>query len=603
MHRSLNMILITVLCANLCAHAATQQPNADNVLSTLDKTHPRLLLKADDLANLKALHKNDTTLQKYVADVLKTADGCLSKESLPYNIVGPRLLHISRRCLNYNLPLAFAYRWTGDEKYADKAIDNALTVCSFPDWNPSHFLDTAEMSTAVGLTYDWLYDYMDQATRNTIKAGLIKHGLEPGLKAYSDKPAWWTKSEYNWNQVCNSGLTVGALAIAETDPKYAKTIVPKAVASLPIALRSYAPDGAWGEGTGYWDYATQYTAYGIATLDTALGTDFGISNTEGLSQAASAPIYMTGPTGLSFNYADNGENSRRRQLPWMFWLAQKYGHKKAAADEHKITKKYGAKTEHLIWYNTPVTDQQPNPTLDKYFHGDVEVATFRSEWNNPDALFVAVKAGFNQVNHGHLDLGTFVLDALGHRWALDLGSDDYNLDGYWDRKEGGKRWQYYRLNSLSHNIPLINNQNQLANGTAKIVKFRSNPDNALAVIDMTSAYKDTASKVRRTIKMIDNRKSVIVEDEFTLTKPCSITWAMTTKAAIKTQGNIATLTIKDKTLIATIITPAGATFTAESAEQQKPQRQNKGTRRLTVNLPDQSERATITVKLLPVWQN
>ena len=52
------------------------------------------------------------------------------------------------------------------------------------------------------------------------------------------------------------------------------------------------------------------------------------------------------------------------------------------------------------------------------------------------------------------------MDAGGVRWAKDLGSDDYNLDGYWTMGVGGKRWTYYRLGSLSHNVPVLGNKNQ-----------------------------------------------------------------------------------------------------------------------------------------------
>ena len=36
------------------------------------------------------------------------------------------------------------------------------------------------------------------------------------------------------------------------------------------------------------------------------------------------------------------------------------------------------------------------------------------------------------------NLGNFELDALGVRWVRDLGADNYNLPGYWDKKRGGK---------------------------------------------------------------------------------------------------------------------------------------------------------------------
>ena len=40
-----------------------------------------------------------------------------------------------------------------------------------------------------------------------------------------------------------------------------------------------------------------------------------------------------------------------------------------------------------------------------------------------------------------------LLDAQGVRWALDLGSDNYNMPGYF----GSKRWTYYRMTNRSHN--------------------------------------------------------------------------------------------------------------------------------------------------------
>jgi len=41
----------------------------------------------------------------------------------------------------------------------------------------------------------------------------------------------------------------------------------------------------------------------------------------------------------------------------------------------------------------------------------------RSSWGNPDAAWVALKAGDNKAGHSHLDLGSFVYEV----WAT-LGS-------------------------------------------------------------------------------------------------------------------------------------------------------------------------------------
>ncbi|MCK4626488.1 MAG: heparinase II/III family protein, partial [Phycisphaerae bacterium] len=479
--------------------------------------------------------------------------------------------------------------------------ENLLAVCAFKDWNPSHFLDTAEMSHAVGVGYDWVFDYLDAESREKIRAGLIKNGLEPGLGCYARKGSWWwTQSHHNWNQVCNGGLIVGALAIAETDPKYASGIIPKAVASLPLALGTYAPDGAWPEGPGYWGYATRYTVYGLAALDTALGKDFGLSKMKGLPEAGLFPIYACGPTKLYFNFADVGTNSRRRKIPSLFWLASRYDKPFLADAEREMLSQYSASPQDFIWY-VPAGKKAPTPTLDKYFRGPVEVAVFRSAWNDPDALFVAVKAGYNQVNHGHLDLGSFEIDALGTRWARDLGKENYNLPGYWTGGKDAKRWTYYRLSSFAHNVPVLGGKNQDVFAKTKITKFKTTPTEAFSILDLTSAYKDFAKKVTRGVAIVGNRKAVLVQDEFDIKKPCEVAWGITTDAKIVVEKDRAILTRGRKKMTVQILSPAGAVFTVESAEQKPPLKSNKGVKRLMIRLKKQKGDVRITVIFSPQW--
>jgi hypothetical protein len=559
------------------------------------------MLKDKDLEHLKELHEKDEVLKKCVMDVLDDANNCAGKPMLTYRKIGPRLLHISRECLHRIYALGLAYRWTGDEKYAGKAIENMLTVCGFEDWNPSHFLDTAEMSHAVGIGYDWLYSYMDAGTREKIKAGLIRNGLEPGLEAY--KNAWWARSEFNWNQVCNGGLIIGALAIAETDPQYAGQMVPAAVQSLPIALASYGPDGAWGEGPGYWSYATHYTAYGLAALQSALDSDFGLLQIKGLAEAGDFPIYTAGPTGLYLNLADVGEKSSRRTLPCLFWLARAFNKPFYAHDERTLLAKYRAGPQHIVWYMPEPGDKLPARDLDRYFRGSVEVAVFRSAWDDPQALWAGIKAGYNQVNHGHLDLGNFELDALGVRWVRDLGADDYNLPGYWDSKRGGMRWSYYRLNSKSHSVPLLAGEDQDPMAKSKFIKFESKRSSAFALIDLTSAYEKFAKKVIRGLAVVENRKAVLVQDEFEIEKPCELVWAMTTDAEISLEKEwIARLTIDGKELVARVMSPYHAPFTVEPAEQKPPQKTNKGVKRLLLRLPNAEGNVRVAVLLSPAWK-
>ena len=172
----------------------------------------------------------------------------------------------------------------------DRAEPSRGVWCAFPDWNPSHFLDTAEMAHAVGIGYDWIHDYLDEETRERIRSAIVELGLKPGIERHQSQYKHFTYA-YNWNQVCNGGLLIGALAVADTGPEVAEFIVTKALEHLPTALGSYAPDGVWAEGIGYWNYATEYTAFALTALNTALGSDFDLSKAPSLSTTGYVPLY------------------------------------------------------------------------------------------------------------------------------------------------------------------------------------------------------------------------------------------------------------------------------------------------------------------------
>ena len=566
------------------------------ILTALQKEHPRLLLTDARLQELKTLSNTDARLKKYAADVVAQADKDIFKSPIQHVLIGPRLLDKSRECLSRVYNLAFAYRWTDNPKYLAAAVANMKNVCAFADWNPSHFLDVAEMTHAVAIGYDWLYNKMDQATRNEIRTGLIKLGLNEGKKAYVSN-SWWIKVDHNWNQVCNSGLTIGALAVAETDPDIALNIVPKAIEYLPFALKNYGPDGVWGEGPGYWGYATDYTAYGIAALQTALGNDFGLTKLPGMNLTGYFPIYSAGPTGYMLNYADAGEKSKLGAPHPDFWLAGVYNNNHFSDFVIDQLETRTANVYDIIWYRS-YANSAAKRDLDRFFDGSVALYFSRSSWTDANALWIGLKAGYNKVNHAHLDLGNFELDALGVRWARDLGSDDYNLPDYF----GKLRYTYYRLQSISHNVPLLNGQNQREDATSKFIKHGEGIAEPFAVLDFTEAYKDFASSAQRGMKVVDNRKSILIQDEFVLAKPAEVAWGMTTDATIQIiNPKQAELTLNGQKMTAKILSPANAVFSVESASQSAPQKLNTGVSRLLAKIPSTTGNVTVSVLLAPQW--
>ena len=577
--------LALLFAASMLAASPAALPDEATVLKTMRAERPRLIATAADAARLKQQIASDPRTAQFYADVKKQAEKFLKEKPVEYKIVGPRLLNESRKCLNHVFTFATVYRLEGDKRCRDRAIEEMLTAANFKDWNPSHFLDTAEMTNALAIGYDWLYSDLTPAQRKTIREAIVNKGLKEGEKVYR-KGSWWAKSRHNWNQVCNGGMTVGALSVADEEPALARYIVAAAVHSVPLAMAEFAPDGGWAEGPGYWSYATSYNCYMLAALDSALGTDFGLSKIPGFSLAGEFRIHLVGTSGLAFNFADGGD---RPGGAWqMYWFARKFNQPFYAWHEREAMKQTSAQA--LWWFDTK-GELPRDAALDRWFRG-VDVVMLRGAWTNR-ATYVGFKGGDNKVNHSHLELGDFVLDADGQRWAVDLGSDDYNLPAYF----GNKRWTYYRLGTQGQNTLCIDGQNQQPKAVAPIVAFDSGPTKAFAVADLTAAYAGQVKRAQRGIALVD-RQQVLVQDEIQ-DAAGEVVWQMHTRAKVEIKGQQAFLAQQGEKLLATILSPADAKFATASANPPEPQKQNPDVTKLVIKLPKGKGSGTLAVLFTP----
>ncbi len=598
------MVLRPVLL--LIGASLTLAQSPDDPLQTLRPEHPRLIALDKDLQEIRSLVRRDPLARQVYARLASEAEELQNAPTVEYKIVGPRLLAQSRRCLERVYTLALLYRLDGKKQYLERALKELRAAAAFPDWNPKHFLDTAEMTHAFAIGYDWLYKSLAPSDRAWIRQALVGKGINQALPIY-EAQRWWAVNRFNWNQVCNGGIGIGALAIAEEEPARSAAVLRHALKSLPLAMASYRPDGGWPEGPGYWHYATRYNTHFLAALQTALGTDFGLSALEGFDQAGRFRLYFCGPSGKTFNYADAGDGIGGAAE--MFWLARRFKQPVYAwHQQQRLRADARPDALDLVWYRREArSPREAKWPLDALFRG-VGVAFFRSSWDDPNAVFVGVKAGDLKVGHSQLDLGSFVLDAGGRRWAIDLGADDYNMPEYF----GKLRWTYYRMRTESHNTVLIDHENQDPKAEAPVVAYRSTPEVAFVRVDLAKAWPGRVTRFERGVALV-GRRQVIVQDEISAAQPVEALWGMVTGAEVTLKGPTATLRQGDWTLDASIVAPPDAAFAVVSTTPPAPQNPNTGTRKLVVRLPGKVTDLRLVVALtpqgpasggrLPVWTN
>ena len=597
LYNKINSRLIWIfLCISCIQYSAAQLeiqiPSKGEVLNTLKGEHPRLI-SAESIGKIKMLIQEDELAQQIWKSNLKFAQGLLNKKPLVYNKPdGRRLLSVSREALERVRSLSLIYLILGEKKYAERAWQELSAVASFSDWNPSHFLDCAEMTHAVALGYDWLYNFWSAEQKKMLQQAILQKGLNPALEVYS-KEVGWHKGNINWNQVCNGGISIGALAIAEHIPEIASKILSTAIESIQLPMKAYEPDGGGYEGPTYWDYGSRYNVFFLDALENSLGTDFGLGSMEGFRRSGDFQIHLSATNLMCFNFSDS--DVKAMSTAQHFWMGKRYDQARYSGFRYMALKR-GVKGNilDLLWFDDRFKDFDLNSMpLDKYFRV-AEIVTMRDSWDNEKGFSVALKGGSSTRVHSHMDLGSFILECDGVRWFTDFGKDAQTYQRHINK---AGRWDFYRTRAEGHNTLVINpkfrgNQKRTEDAIAEFTKFESGKESAIAVLDVSKSYFDDVS-FKRTFTL--NRGIEFrIADEIKCKEPSVLFLFYHTEAEIElTENNRQAILKQDgKSIVISLVKPMEAQFEVLPAKPmpESPilpfQEKNDGTRKLSIHFTD-----------------
>ena len=537
--------------------------------------HPRLLFTASEERQLGQLLEQNPEVQTLAHFLKEKADSIATLQQIPYQMDKyGNMLYTSRAYVARLGTLALAYRLYGEQRYLHAAEQALLWVCHFPDWDPKHYLDTAEMTTAVAIAYDWLHDALSSETRELIKQCIYQRAIVRVLQEYEKGgPGSWAKRETNWNVVCNTGMVLGALAVAEDYPHEAQTILDQAARYLPNCLKHFAPDGVCYEGPAYWGYTNSYLSLYLKAVTDNGGDKGKIGQLPGVEQTALYYKRTLSPTGRIFNFANAGSDPLN--TPAFFFFSRHYHQPEVAAwyreEIDRVIHNNIPLNQNfflsLPWYDASQPSEQATlPRMEVYHNSINDIIVINGRRDVQGSIYLTAKGGKPMEAHQQMDCGTFVLESEGVRWMDDLGSDDYSLPGFWDYKPGGQRWSYFRNNNFSHNTFSINRQLHYAAGRAFVCEEHTDLPQPYVKLDMTTLFPHLADSVTRTFTLIDDQ-TVEVTDEARLTDAHStLQWSVITKADVQTDGRTACLTMNGKHFYLEILSPAQATFTTRPAQ-------------------------------------
>lgn len=515
--------------------------------------------------------KGDSILTKGFQQAQKEAYEILKKPLLQYYLDDAKLRIPSIHQFASQVPvLIMMYQITHEVKYAERCWQQFELMAAYPDWGANrHFLDAGIGAFDAAMIYDGLKDYLSSKQKALIRETVLKQVLLPAKKPMQNK-IWWHIAHHNWNGICNGGIIMACLAMMEADPNLYSYYIAEAANGLPYYLKSFEPDGQSEEGLMYWRYGLMYTTITLEAMQQTLGTCWGLDQFPGFSKAGWFPYLMSGPvTSLSIG----DDPIKANLIPSFFWFAKYYQNPALAHWQKQLLLKEGdVSWTEMIFYDKSLLEiehtNQANFKKSNYLR-EIELASIRSQTGS-DAHFISMHGGRNNANHGHLDAGSFDIQAAGEVWAYGcLGRDEYTFPGYfskttspgyWDapqKPDTPGRWHFYRLRAEGKNCLVIGpdaRPDQYEQGIARLITQGPSASSYVYSMDLTNNYTRDAKTYIRTIQLDTNTLDMWVDDQFTLIKPKDVWWSMHTKAKIQIQpnGRKALLTQNGKTLVAEI---------------------------------------------------
>lgn len=597
-----------------------KQPGSADYVRTVLKTRPRLIHAAPGWSYVKGLPASNPVAAKMLEN-LKAAGEKLQATPELVRIFGEQTGNVTpaSKAIYRMATLGTLHHMEGDPRWMERGVREMVAItdpATFQNWYPDEPKVTADFLIAASLGYDWFRSGMNDKQASAARTYMVEKGIgalvallkgEPlpesalgkaagssgdakkaapkKAAAKDDKAEAEPDAEH---MAAASALILAGICLMDEEPAAAKQAVDAAAKVFGKGMVRFAPAGIWPEGMEAGEQVLDYAIMVLQTLKANSGSDLGFSLLEGLPQAGNARVHLVGPSGQLFNYGDAQGSTLAR--PWVStWLAGAHGNMgtralaagSAPGPDTALFNLAG----HLMYFN-PQAAGDGTPDGPDYAPPGGEVAALRSGWER-DASYIAVKGGDNGLATAQLDLGSFVLEAGGVRWGIELGAESDRAPGFAPAADRSKRYALYVEGTPGQNTLMLGG-NQELDAKAAVVLGNSTAERGVAAVDLSKAYSKVAKQALRGVMVTRGPKPyILVQDDLDLKNTTAVTWAMHTRAEVTAEGGKATLKDKDKTLHAVILSPAGATFTAEDAPEPASEQMKKltGIKVLKVNLP------------------
>ncbi len=337
----------------------------------------------------------------------------------------------------------------------------------------------------------------------------------------------------NFTTHCTNYVLETFLMLERNESRRSRAIE-KTMEILDNYIDYVADDGWCDEGNGYW-----FMSYGALNL---VLEKIAVATNDYVNVFDEEKIYNMGQylcrshigNGYFVNFADShpinhlisnkvirfAQNTKNDKLMKMaFSIAQ--------GDDFLdiITKRIvGLETSLFVMFNLGeirekygVNPKDSDYIENEYYYPDSEVLVVRENEKTYQGIFMACKAGHNDENHNHNDVGNFIVYKDGRPVLVDPGVESYIADTF-----NKNRYKLWTMQSRYHNLPTFNGvmQKETRIYKARDVKYITNVEISGMFMNLKNVYEREAGLVKyeRTIMFNRNLKKVECIDDIELTQ-------------------------------------------------------------------------------------
>lgn len=431
--------------------------------------------------------------------------------------------------------LSLAYALTGDETYANKAIDYTLKMAQWPLWSQKNNaggytsdMGCAYFTTGVATVYDMCYDVMTETERTTISQAIINKGLTKLAQDLTMPIA------HNERLAKASGLMVGASAVINEQNR--QTVEPFMTCGYNY-VAWYLDDlliSGEQEGYSYADHALESAIEGIDTIsrvgkiDSVVGHDYfteifldwviyGMTPGSGTMP----PISDTNPGEHKFFKTMNLLNAAGNAKAGFYLQESGIGNTSSAFDKLLYTSTNGpaATTDEI---------QQTATIIDEIGYGFL-----RSGFGSLDVALTMISNN-SLKEHNHYDQNSFVLAFNGKEMVSDFGYGIVNT-------EANHPYGYYK----GHTTIFVDDEPQSVKGNGELSMVLGSDLYGHLLGSAADAYGGKLTQADRHAIMLNHkdRPYYVIIDELASTEERTYGWNLYTRnwSSVKLDGQTSAL--------------------------------------------------------------